>query len=116
MQAHRILVTIPADHQLTVKIPDNVPAGPAEVIVLIEPREQDEAPDEDARQEALARFKAVVAELAADPRPFDELSDEEREARLRKVAGIGRGLLSSSEEFARRKQEEIDLEERHLGR
>jgi hypothetical protein len=45
-----------------------------------------------------------------------QLSDEERDARLRQIRGIGRGLLSSSEEFSRQKQEEIDLEERRFGR
>lgn len=70
---------------------------------------------EPSREEARKRFTALAAELAADPRPFEQLSLEERRARLRRVMGIGRGLFSPSDEFAQRKQEEIDLEERRFG-
>lgn len=34
MRTHKIKVTIPADHQLAVRLPDDFPAGPAEVIIL----------------------------------------------------------------------------------
>ena len=33
MRTHKIKVTIPADHQLAVKVPDDFPTGPAEVII-----------------------------------------------------------------------------------
>ena len=33
MRTHRTKVTIPADHQLAVRLPDDFPAGPAEVII-----------------------------------------------------------------------------------
>jgi hypothetical protein len=33
MLTHKIKVTITADHQLTVTVPDNFPEGPAEVII-----------------------------------------------------------------------------------
>jgi hypothetical protein len=56
------------------------------------------------------------AELAQDPRPFRELSPEERHDRLFRLRGIGRGLLSSSEEIERRKAEEVEIEERKLAR
>lgn len=36
MHAHKIKVTVPADHQLSVPLPDDFPAGPAEVIILAE--------------------------------------------------------------------------------
>ena len=65
--------------------------------------------------EARKHFEELAARLAADPRPFSELSLEERRARLQQIMGAGRGLSSSSEEFARQKQEEIDLEEERLG-
>jgi hypothetical protein len=51
------------------------------------------------------------AELAQERRPFRQLSPEERGERLRRLQGIGRGLLSSSEEFAQRKIDEIEIEE-----
>jgi len=59
---------------------------------------------------------ALANELAKDPRPFRELSPEERTARLEKIMGVGRGLMSTSEEFAKRKLEEIELEERKVAR
>lgn len=34
MQAHKVRVDVPADHRITLDLPDGFPAGPAEVIVL----------------------------------------------------------------------------------
>ncbi len=34
MHAHKIKLTIPSDHQLTFKVPDDFPPGPAEVIIM----------------------------------------------------------------------------------
>ena len=65
-----------------------------------------------ARREAQARWQAMRAELAQVPSSFRQLSPEERSDRLRRLQGIGRGLLSSSDEFARRKVEEVEIEER----
>ncbi|HET9225603.1 MAG TPA: hypothetical protein VFR31_02985 [Thermoanaerobaculia bacterium] len=67
-------------------------------------------------KEASRRFEEMAARLASDPRSFRDLSPEERRERLQQVMGAGRGLFSSSEEFARQKQEEIDLEEERFGR
>lgn len=36
MHAHKVKVTIPADHHVTITLPEDFPAGPAEVIVLAE--------------------------------------------------------------------------------
>jgi len=115
MHAHKLKIVIPEDHQLHVQVPEEVPAGPAMLIVLVEPPKVEE-PEEPSTEEASRRFVALAERLAADPRPFDELSPEEREDRLLQIRGIGRGLFSSSEEFARRKQEEIELEETRFGR
>ena len=35
---HRLKVTIPVDHHLSLELPEDFPAEPAEVIVLAEPR------------------------------------------------------------------------------
>jgi hypothetical protein len=110
MQAHRMHVTVPEDRRTIIEFPDTVPAGQIELIVLI-PAQRDEAPGK-ASQEALRRWDAVAAEVALDRRPLRELPPEERQARLRKLRGIGKGLLPSSEEFLRQKREEIQLEER----
>jgi len=66
--------------------------------------------------EGQGRLASLAADLAKDPRPFRDLSPEERTARLEKVMGVGRGLMSTSEEFARRKSEEVEIEERKLAR
>jgi hypothetical protein len=114
MQAHRIHVTVPKDRRAVVEFPDTVPTGQVELIVLI-PAEREESPEK-ASQEALARWDAAAAELARDPQPFHELTPEERRTRLRRLRGIGRGLLPSSEEFLRQKREEVELEERKFAR
>ena len=62
-----------------------------------------------------SRIETLAAELARDPRSWKELTAEERQARLSQVVGIGRGVFSTSEEYAQRKQEEIRLEEERFG-
>lgn len=111
MQTLRIRVVVPEDHRAVVEFPDTIRSGPVELIVLVPPEnESDFKPDEQGRMAALA------GDLARDPRPFRELSPEQRSARLEKVMGVGRGLMSTSEELAKRKLEEIDLEEQKLVR
>ncbi len=61
------------------------------------------------------RLAALATELEQDPRPFDELSTEERRERLGRLRGSCRGLTSGSEQFARQKLDEIALEERKFG-
>lgn len=34
MHAHKLNVTVPADHELAIRLPDDFPPGPAEIIVL----------------------------------------------------------------------------------
>lgn len=115
MQAHEMDVIPQEDHRVVVQLPPGIRSGPARMILLI-PSEGESAAEEPRPPEARGRMAALHAELAADPRTFWELSPEERRARLQRVRGIGRGLLSTSEEFARRKREEIELEERKFAR
>lgn len=114
MQAHRMHVTVPENRRAMVEFPDTVPAGQVELIVLVPARREE--PLEKASQEALARWDATAAELALDPRPFRELTLEERQSRLRRMRGVGRGLLPSSEEFLRQKREDLEIEERKFAR
>jgi len=97
-----------------IEFPDSVPPGDVELIVLVS-TERGET-QEKVSPEALARWDAAAAEVGRDPRSFRELSFEERRARLRRLRGIGRGLLPSSQEFLRQKRDEVDLEERKLAR
>jgi hypothetical protein len=114
MQAHRMHVTVPENRKAVVEFPNSVPPGEVELIVLIAAEREETS--EKAIPDALARWDAAAAELARDPRPFRELTLEERRARLRRLRGIGRGLLPSSEEFLREKREEVGIEERKLAR
>ena len=113
MQAHRMRVVVPEDHRALVEFPQTIRSGPVELIVLVPP---ENTAEEIRKPEGQGRMAALAADLAQDPRPFRDLSPEERSARLAKVMGVGRGLMSTSEEFARRKQEEIDIEEQKLAR
>jgi hypothetical protein len=72
--------------------------------------------DERNKPEGQGRMAALAKDLSKDPRPFRELSPEERRARIENVRGVGRGFMSTSEEFAERKREEVELEEQKLGR
>jgi hypothetical protein len=74
------------------------------------------ASQKQAEAQGHGRLAALAAELAKDPRSFRDLAPEERRERLRRLRGAGRGLTSGSEEFAKRKREEIEIEERKLGR
>ncbi len=115
MQAHRMRVVVPEDHRATIEFPATIRSGPVELIVLVPP--EDEAGEKaGAMPKGRGRMKALAADLARDPRSFRELSPEERSARLERVMGVGRGLMSTSEELARQKLEEIELEERKFAR
>jgi hypothetical protein len=118
MATHQIKVMIPEDRRLLVEVPESIRSGPA-TLILVTPSEGPVAAEElpeGARIEARNRWQTARAELARESRPFRQLSLEERRDRLRQLQGIDRGLLSSSEDFARRKAEEIEIEERKLAR
>jgi hypothetical protein len=115
MQAHRIHVVIPENHRATIEFPATIPSGPVELIVLVPPQGESEQQAE-APPQGRGRLAALAAELAQDPRSFRELAPEERRARLRRLRGVGRGLTSGSEGLAKRKVEEIEIEDRKFGR
>ena len=120
MQVHELKVMIPEDHRLVVDLPEGVRSGPARMILLIS-ADNSAAEAERAEPQVRGRMAALHAQLAEDPRPFRELSSTERRARLRRVKGVARGLLrtrgeSASDEFARQKRVEIELEARKLNR
>jgi hypothetical protein len=114
MRAHRIQVVVPESHRATIEFPAAVRSGPVELIVL-ELVENESEPTPVAPSGS-GRLAALAAELAQESTPFRELSPEERRARLKRLRGAGRGLTSGSEGLARRKQEEIEIEDRKLAR
>ena len=113
MPTHRIRIVVPENHRAMVEFPESIRSGPVELLVLVPP---DQEAEEVTRPEGRGRLASLARTLAEDGRPFRELSAEERGARLGRVMGAGRGLMSTSEEFARRKVEEVELEERKLGK
>lgn len=118
MATHQIEVLIPEDRRLVVEVPETIRAGPATLILLTH-SEVSRCPDalpESDRVGGRNRWQQARAELAQDPRPFRQLSPDERQARLRLLEGIGRGLLSSSEDFSHRKADEIEIEDGKLAR
>lgn len=66
MQAHKLKVTIPEDHRIELRLPDDFPEGPAEVIVLAGRPGGPEGGQQQARA-ALAELRSV------------ELTPEEKE-------------------------------------
>ena len=74
MRAHREKVTVPADHRVAVTLPEDFPAGPAEVIVLAEALG---APP----LVKLARVLAPGREPSPGADPIAEALDELRAAR-----------------------------------
>ena len=112
MQAHRIRVVVPEDHRAVVEFPEAIRSGPVELIVLVPP--ENEA--EEGTPEGKGRMASLADDLAKDPRSFRDLSPEERSSRIERVMGAGRGLMSTSEDFARRKREEIEIEEQKFAR
>jgi hypothetical protein len=100
--ATRIPIIIPADRRVELELPDDLPVGPAEVIVLVpfpgappDSLDDQEAALEAASDEALAqdgRFRAegrlVVFEGAIPPELQDEL--DHRRDRERRLDDLGR--------------------------
>ncbi len=115
MQTHKMHVVIPTDHRLVVEVPETIHSGPAELI-FVSYGESTPPAFPPPSEEALARWDAVMAALATDSRDFRELSPAEREQRMQQVRGIGRGILPTSEQVAREKRQEIELEEAKFGR
>jgi len=105
-------LVVPENHRAVVEFPATIRSGPVELIVLV-PRPNEA---EEPQPEGQGRMATLAEDLARDARPFRELSPEDRGARIERVMGVGRGLMSTSEEFSQRKVEEIEIEEKKLGR
>lgn len=68
MKAHKLKVTVPEDHQLEIRLPDDFPPGPAEVIVLAAPKAKNSP--EGSRREMLLALEEL--------RTFQRTEEEER--------------------------------------
>ena len=81
MRTYKIKVTIPADHQLAVRLPDDFPAGPAEVLIMADsPVEQ-----------RIVKLAGVLASQVPPPPHIDPIADvlqefrHERQQRFEKL-------------------------------
>jgi hypothetical protein len=98
MRVDRMWVVVSEGHRAVIEFPESIRSGPVELTVLVPNK-----PEEGRKPQEYGHMAAVASELAKDPRPCRDLPPEERSARLEKVMGAGRGLMSTSEEFAKRK-------------
>ncbi|HEX9941176.1 MAG TPA: hypothetical protein VGG03_04110 [Thermoanaerobaculia bacterium] len=79
MKAHKMSVTIPEDHQVEIRLPEDFPAGPAEVIVLADSsggKELGEAQRDMLR--ALERLR-TVQRTPEEERILDEFEEFRRQ-------------------------------------
>jgi hypothetical protein len=80
MRTYKIKVTILADHQLTVRVPDDFPTGLAEVIIQTAP----------SAEQRIVKLAGVLAPLAPPSPHVDPIGDtlqefrHERQQRLEK--------------------------------
>ncbi len=79
MRAHKAKVTIPMDHELAVRLPDDFPAGPAEVIVLA--GSADERPT--------VKLAGVLAPDVPPPEDVDPVADALGELRREREQRFG---------------------------
>lgn len=71
MRTHKIKVTIPADHQLAVRVPDDFPTGPAEVIIQAD----------SSAEQRLIKLAGVLAPQMPPPPHVDPIADVLQEFR-----------------------------------
>ena len=71
MHAHKEKITIPADHQLTLRLPDNFPTGPAEVIVLAD----------SSAEKRIVKLAGILALDKPPPMHIDQIADSLQEFR-----------------------------------
>ncbi|HXU29346.1 MAG TPA: hypothetical protein VN851_02110 [Thermoanaerobaculia bacterium] len=72
LHAHKLKVTIPEDHRIEVRLPDDFPEGPAEVIFLTSLLVGAAPPDPELDLSAQQRTLAALAELHSVPLSVEE--------------------------------------------
>lgn len=71
MHAYKLNVTILPDHELAVRLPDDFPSGPAEVIILVE--REAPAVSKQPRPLGLDAGRVIIHPSFFDPLPDDIL-------------------------------------------
>ena len=82
MRAHKTRVTIPTDHHLAVTLPDDFPAGPAEMIIVAD------AATERSERKTRVKLANVLAPDDAPPTDADFIADALRELRRERERGL----------------------------
>ena len=80
MRTHKIKVTIPADHQLAVRLPDDFPAGPAEVIIQTD----------SSAEQRIVKLAGVLAPQKPPPPHVDPIADVLQEFRHERQQRFGK--------------------------
>jgi hypothetical protein len=81
MCTHKIKVIIPADHQLAVKMPDDFPTGPAQMIIQAD----------SSAEQRIVKLAGVLAPHVSPPPQVDPIADalqefrHERQQRVEKL-------------------------------
>lgn len=79
MKAYKMDVTIPEDHQVEIRLPEDFPAGPAEIIVLASPSRERM---DDQTQENMLRVLRKLRTMKRTPeeeRILDEFDEFQRQ-------------------------------------
>jgi hypothetical protein len=71
MLAHKIKVTITANHQLSFRVPDDFPAGPAEIVILAN----------SSTNQQIVKLAGVLAPDISPPKDIDPIFDSLQELR-----------------------------------
>jgi hypothetical protein len=79
MKAHKLKVTVPEDHQLEIRLPEDFPSGPAEIIVLTSSGE--EQPLNETQQSMLQSLRELRAfkPTPEEERAVDEFAEFQRQ-------------------------------------
>jgi hypothetical protein len=91
MRTHKIKVTIPADHQLAVRLPDDFPEGPAEVIIQTD----------SFAEQRIVKLAGILAPQVPPPLHLDPIADvlqefrNERQQRFEKLETDAEGQEDS---------------------
>jgi len=100
IQTIRLMATVDENHRLVIDVPDEIPAGPVELVITtvktgngeqVEPPETQELTREEARRRLLAAGILSTAQYA--PPDAEELSPEEEERIGRLLAADGKTVL-----------------------
>ena len=79
MKAHKMKVTIPEDHEVEIRLPQDFPAGPAEIIVLAgSGGDKETSESQQQMRQALQKLRAIQW-TPEEERILDEFEEFQRQ-------------------------------------